>query len=284
MASDGLDRDAILAEGAARAGVNGVDRSASWVGALGQLVGSANHEGGLSPAGAAAMTEKLTDLTSERLRAEALLRVHPEVQGRPVGAFGASVGGGILLIATALLDESFRPDHVTVLGAYFDLDTYAAAVAGREQRLEEELVAWSPNAEVLERLPPAVARAMTDPADRQSVNAAFSSGSYEGALARLAGLSPSGRDVIDALSPSHIWQRVTSPVFWIHDPNDDFEPLAEARQAEQAPRDGRLVVVVPQLVQHAQVSEGAGARGPLFVLGELWALLTFTLEVLRIAG
>ena len=92
MASDGLDRDAILAEGAARAGVNGVDRSASWVDALGQLVGSANHEGGLSPAGAAAMTEKLTDLTSERLRAEALLRVHPEVARRPISVRFAVTG------------------------------------------------------------------------------------------------------------------------------------------------------------------------------------------------
>jgi len=45
-----------------------------------------------------------------------------------------------------------------------------------------------------------------------------------------------------------------------------------------------MVLVVPRLIQHAQVSDGAGAQGPLFVLGELWALLTFTLEVLRLAG
>lgn len=232
------------------------------------------------------LKEGRLDADAPRIIADAVLalRVHPEVQGQPVGAFGASVGGGILLIATALLDESFRPDHVTVLGAYFDLDTYAASVAGRAQMIEGELVSWAPSAEVLERLPPAIALAMTETPDRNRVINAFSSGSYESTLTGLEGLSPGGRDVINALSPSRIWDRVTPTVFWIHDPNDDFEPLAEARQAEQAPREGRLVLVVPQLVQHAQVSEGAGARGVLFVLGELWALLTFTLEVLRIAG
>ncbi|MGH2377576.1 MAG: hypothetical protein ACRDGT_03805 [Candidatus Limnocylindria bacterium] len=248
---------------------------------------------GLARAGYLVMLPEFPFLVEGRLDREApgvvaeaflALRALPEVEGRPTGAFGVSVGGGLLLIAAALLDEPARPDHVTVLGAYFDLDTYAASVAGRAQRIEGELVPWAPNAEVLDRLPPAVAMAMADPADQHRVMGAFSSGSYEVALAGLAGLSPGGRDVIDALSPASVWPRVAPPVFWIHDPNDDFEPLAEARQAERAPRDGRLVVVVPQLVEHAQVSESAGARGPLFVLGELWSLLVFTLEVLRIAG
>jgi hypothetical protein len=79
-----LDRDAILSEGAARAGGAAVDEGADWVQALSVLVDSANREGRLSDAGAAAMGEKQTDLTRERLQAEALLREHPDLAGCPV--------------------------------------------------------------------------------------------------------------------------------------------------------------------------------------------------------
>jgi hypothetical protein len=79
-----LDRDAILSEGAARAGDGDVDEGAGWVHALDVLVDSTNREARLSAGGAAAMGEKLTDLTSERLRADALLRAHPDLAGRPV--------------------------------------------------------------------------------------------------------------------------------------------------------------------------------------------------------
>jgi Sulfotransferase family len=83
--SGALDRDAILSEGAARTGGDGnVDEGASWVHALDVLVDSTNREGRLNTDGAAAMGEKLTDLTSERLRAETLLRAHPELAGRPI--------------------------------------------------------------------------------------------------------------------------------------------------------------------------------------------------------
>src|SRR5438876_9587425 len=79
-----LDRDAILSEGAARAGGAAIDEGSDWVQALGVLVDSANREGRLSDAGAAAMGEKQTDLTRERLQAEALLREHPDLAGCPV--------------------------------------------------------------------------------------------------------------------------------------------------------------------------------------------------------
>ena len=80
-----MDRDAILSEGMARAGdAVTVDENAAWVHALAVLVESASTEGRLSAAGAAAMGEKLTDITRERLQAEALLRDHPDLAGRPV--------------------------------------------------------------------------------------------------------------------------------------------------------------------------------------------------------
>jgi hypothetical protein len=42
---------------------------------------------------------------------------------------------------------------------------------------------------------------------------------------------------------------------------------------------------VPRLVRHAMpVGQEARDEGPLFLVGELWRLLTFTFEVLQRAG
>jgi hypothetical protein len=175
-----------------------------------------------------------------------------------------------------------RADHLTVLGGYFDLDTYVASVAARSQG--QPPVPWEPSPEASERIPVGVFMAMTNDADRLAVLETFAAPSYAAALQKLASLSPEGRAVFDRLSPSTVWSDIGPPVFWIHDPADSYEPLSEAYAARDAERDGRMSLVVPRLIQHAQVSEGAGAQGPLFVLGELWSLLTFTLEVLRLAG
>ena len=213
------------------------------------------------------------------------LRALPETEGRPTGAFGASVGGGILLVAAGSERNVTRADHVTVLGAYFDMDTYVASVATRSQGMPPAGVTpWEPSAEAAERIPPAVLATMTDEQDRARVRAALAAPSYEQALQRLAELSPRGRAVFDRLSPSTVWGSVVPPVFWIHDPDDSFEPLSEAYAARDAARQGRMVLVVPRLVQHAEPAGGVKGRDLLFVVGELLALLGFTLEVLRLAG
>ncbi|MDE3101609.1 MAG: hypothetical protein KGJ98_05170 [Chloroflexota bacterium] len=211
------------------------------------------------------------------------LRSLPETRGHPVGIFGASVGAGLALVA-ASRGAAAHADEIVVLGSYFDVETYVAAVASHEQRIGGSLEPWQPSDEVKTRLPPAVAAAMPDEADRAVVSAAFASDSYDGALARLEALSPKGRAVLDALSPSTVWPRVGPPVFWIHDPNDTYEPPAEAYAAEAAPRDGRFELVVPRLVQHAEVGTATQGRSALGLAGELWRLLRFTLDVLRIAG
>jgi hypothetical protein len=210
----------------------------------------------------------------------ARLRSLPETEGRRVGAFGASVGAGLMLVAAGTYSALGGADHLSILGGYFDMDTYAAAVATRSTGE----ATWEPSAEASERLPPAIEAAMPNETDRTRVRRAFTAPSYSAALGELADLSAEGRWVVDGLSPSTVWSRIAPPVFWIHDPADTYEPLSEAYAALAAERGGRMVLVVPRLIQHAQVSEGAGAEGPLFVIAELWSLLTFTLEVLRLAG
>jgi len=213
------------------------------------------------------------------------LRGLPETRGRAAGAFGASVGAGIMLAAAGSQPALARADHLSVLGGYFDLYTYVASVASRSQGVPAAATTpWQPSAEASERIPPAIEAAMPDDADREKVRAAFRAADHETALERLRSVSARGHAVLDGLSPSTVWASVPPPVFWIHDPDDAYEPLSEALAAEAAPRPGRFRLVVPRLLQHAEVSTGAAARGPLFVVGELWNLLTFTLDVLRVAG
>ncbi len=213
------------------------------------------------------------------------LRGMAETEGRPAGAFGASVGAGIMLAAAGSYPALQRADHLSVLGGYFDLDTYVASVATRSQgSAPAGVTPWEPSDEAKQRIPPAVEAAMSEDGDRAKVRSAFAAQNYRAALDALASLSPRGRDVFDRLSPSSVWASVAPPIFWIHDPNDDYEPLSEAYAAQAAPRSGRFVLVVPRLIQHAEVGGATKGQDLLFLARELWGLLTFTLDVLRIAG
>lgn len=208
------------------------------------------------------------------------LRALPETEGLRAGAFGASTGAGLMLSAAGTYTALAKADHLSVLGGYFDLDTYVAAVATRSTGG----AAWEPSAEASERIPPAVEAAMVDAADRAIVRQALSASSHAVALERLASLSAKGRDVFDRLSPSAVWSRIEPPIFWIHDPNDSYEPLTEAYAAQAAPRVGKFALVVPRLIQHAEVGEAAKGQDALSLARELATLLAFTLEVLRLAG
>lgn len=215
----------------------------------------------------------------------ARLRASPETTGRPVGAFGASVGAGLMLVAAASEVGLSRADFLAVLGGYYDLDTYVASIAAGEQVLPGTgLGPWVPSEEAKQRVPPALEAAMHDLSDRERARQVFAAGTYNEALTVVGSLSPSGRIVVDRLSPARVWSAIRPPIYWLHDPDDSYEPLAEAEAARLAPRDGHMTLLVPRLLQHAEVSPGAAARGPLFVAGELWGLLTFTLDVLRLAG
>ena len=211
-------------------------------------------------------------------------RALPETQGLSVGAFGVSVGAGMMLVAAgrepALRDAAF----LAVLGGYYDLDTYLASLASQTQRSASGTIPWEPSQEARERLPPAAAD-LVPAAARDAVRAALEPASYEVALARIRALPAEARSAYDAVSPESVWSEIRPPIYWIHDPLDTFEPFAEAEAALAAPRPGLMRLVVPRLVSHAApVGEEAKEQGPLYIAGELWRLLTFTFEVLRVAG
>lgn len=214
----------------------------------------------------------------------ASLRALPETKDRPTGAFGSSVGGGVLLSAAGREPALRSAAYLVVLGAYFDLDTYLASVATASQLRDGRVEPWLPSAEARERLPLAALESVP-PAERERLAEALRAPTYEEALRRIRALPAASREVFDSLSPEQGWLGVRqSPVYWIHDPDDTYEPLAEAEAAAAAQRAGTVALLVPRVVSHAVPSESARRSGPLFVVGELWALITYTVGILRVAG
>jgi len=241
----------------------------------------------------------------------AVLRDHPETRGMPTGAFGFSVGGGMLLAAASRPGSLEHASYVGALGAYFDLDTYLASVLGSAQRRNGALEPWDPDPVVRLRLPVAAAQAIADPADRERLTVALRAGSgrlsddppnemgaeavslwralastdYDGALARLRALSPSLRDVLERLSPRTSWSALRPEVFWLHDVGDRFEPVSEAENATATARTGATHLHLTALISHAAaLGQGTQERGVDFWAGELSGLLLFAAQTLSAGG
>ena len=242
----------------------------------------------------------------------ARLQERPETRGMPTGAFGFSVGGGMLLAAASRPGSLEHASYVGALGAYFDLDTYLASVLSRSQGAPGALTPWEPDAEARVRLPVAAAEALADAGDRARVvdalNAtggsvagppppglggeavslwrALAATSYSDALDRIRELPPSLREVLDDLSPRARWAAIVPRIFWLHDVGDRFEPVSEAFAAEAAATRGRpMRLQVTGLLSHAAaLDERARARDAGFWVGELAGLIGFSAAVLSAGG
>ena len=235
-----------------------------------------------------------------------------ETRGHGIGAFGFSVGGGMLLAAASRGGALAGAAYLGALGGYFDLDTYLASVLSRSQGAPGALTPWEPDAEARVRLPVAAAEALADAGDRARVvdalNAtggtlagppppglggeavslwrALAATSYSDALDRIRELPPSLREVLDDLSPRARWGAIVPRVFWLHDVGDRFEPVSEAFAAEAAATRGRpMRLQVTGLLSHAAaLDERARARDAGFWVGELAGLIGFSAAVLSAGG
>jgi dienelactone hydrolase len=232
----------------------------------------------------------------------ALARDRAETKGMAVGAFGFSVGGGMLLAAASRGGALSHASYLGALGAYFDLDTYLASVLSLTQRRSGALEPWDANAEVRLRLPVAAAEALADANDRDRITAelratsgrlsgeppgglgseaaalwrALAATDYDIALERLHQLPASLREVFDSLSPRTTWSSLRPPVFWLHDVGDRFEPVSEAETAAATPRPGPTRFQRTALLSHAAALDvGAREKGLDFWAGELSGLLLF---------
>jgi dienelactone hydrolase len=235
----------------------------------------------------------------------------PETKDMAVGAFGFSVGGGMLLAAASRPGALSGASYIGALGAYYDLDTYLASVLSLTQRRNGTLEPWDADAEVRLRLPVAAAEAVADASDRQRITAELRSTGgrlsgeppsgmgteaaalwrlltatdYDIALERLHLLPASLREVFDSLSPRTSWSSLRAPVFWLHDVGDRFEPVSEAETAGATPHDGPTRFQRTALLSHAAaLGAGATEKGLDFWAPELSGLLFFAASALGAGG
>jgi dienelactone hydrolase len=241
----------------------------------------------------------------------ARLRAVPDTRGMSVGAFGFSVGGGMLLAAAGRYEALAQAAYVGALGAYYDIDTYLASVVTRTQVAGGATEAWDPDEVVRLRLPLAAAAVVTDPHDRTllevelrahdgrtaadppagigteagSLWRALGTSDYDLALARLRGLPPTMREVFDDLSPRASWAAIRAPVFWLHDIGDRFEPVSEAETAAATAHAGPTRFQRTALLSHAAaLGAGAKEKGFDFWATELVGLLLFAAGALGAGG
>lgn len=212
------------------------------------------------------------------------LRASPETQDQRVGAFGSSIGAGIMLAAAGGGGALARGDYLAVLGTYYDMDTWLASVASLTQLRAGVPEPWPADQEVRDRLPAAALAGIDDESDRAALRAALGAGAYEAVLARLRQMPSAVRSTLEQLSPRTKWVTIRPPVFWLHDAGDQFEPIAEATAAAAAPREGPTELTVSHLISHAAPLPGGQDSGPGFWISEIWTLLGFALSVLRAGG
>jgi dienelactone hydrolase len=248
------------------------------------------------------------DATSILDAAFARALARPETKGMAVGAFGFSVGGGMLLAAASGRGALSGASYIGALGAYFDLDTYLASVLSLTQRRPAgSLEPWDADAEVRLRLPVAAAEALEDASDRERITAelratggrlsgqppsglgtegaalwrALTATDYDIALERLHLLPASLREVFDSLSPRTTWSSLRPAVFWLHDVGDRFEPVSEAETASATPHAGPTRFQRTALLSHAAaLGTGAKEKGLDFWAPELSGLLLFAASAL----
>ncbi|MBI4345723.1 MAG: hypothetical protein HY553_02640 [Elusimicrobia bacterium] len=215
----------------------------------------------------------------------ARLRADPATRGRPTGAFGFSVGGGLMLASATQGDALREARYLGVVGAYYDIGTWLASVLSRTQQRERRIVEWEPSDDLPRRASAAVAPIATDETERRALDHVLAAGERDEALRRIGALPPEIRGRLERLSPKPGWSELGSPIFWVHDPKDHYVPVGESEAAAAAPRDGRLVMVVPKLLAHGEpVREETRSMGVVFWVTELGALLSFTMELLRLAS
>jgi hypothetical protein len=275
----------------------------------------------LCRAGYLVMLPQLSFLTEARLEASSPARVdaafaamlaRPDADPARAGAFGFSVGGGVLFAAAGTPGAALgRARYLGALGALFDIRTYLASVVTGTQMRHGLAETWTPDPEARLKLPMGAAQGITDARDREAVVdaikrsggplsaeppsglgdearalwLALAATDYGTALARIDALPSSLRTTFASLSPITRWSAVAAPVYWLHDEGDRFEPVSEAERASATPHAGTTRLHLTRLLSHAAaLGPEARAQGADFWARELTGLLGFAFDVLKRAG
>jgi acetyl esterase/lipase len=243
------------------------------------------------------------------VRAFGLLAQWPGVDPRRVGIVGISAGAGLVYLAAADPRVRDQVAYMVDFGGYFDVVDLLRDFGRRALEIDGKLEPWVPSTVPLAVLSNVLADALPQP-EASELQAAFAlnnpqpltegeraSLTPEGQAAYdlLAGDMPSrvdadlttlkafGGDRFTALSPGSVIDQIQAPVYLLHDRNDNFIPVTEARDcaAELVRLHHPHDYVEVAIIMHAEVS----GNKPL---GELThdapALARLLVELLRYAS
>lgn len=179
----------------------------------------------------------------------------PGVGANRVGILGFSAGGALACLAAA--DPRIRDSlaFITLFGGYYDATTLLHDFGRRALMVDGKLVPWQPNivpVQVLantmaDTLPPHEANVLTGafaegaPPLTQAELAALSpetvaayhllKGDQPNSVnANIAALSPAMRQLLAALSPRSVVGHIATPIYLLHDRNDEYVPFTQSRE------------------------------------------------------
>lgn len=209
----------------------------------------------------------------------------PGVGANRVGILGFSAGGALACLAAA--DPHLRDSlsYITLFGGYFDATTLLRDFGRRALEVNGALVPWQPNIVPVQVLANTIGGTLPSDQNSTLVNA-FAQGAppltqeqlatlSPGAAAayhllagdepnqvdaNVAALTPEMRQLLSSLSPSTVVGRIRTPIYLLHDRNDEYVPFTQSREfaAALAGHGHAYEFVEFSIFAHVEVKTGLG--------------------------
>jgi acetyl esterase/lipase len=235
----------------------------------------------------------------------------PGVGADRVGILGFSAGGSLAVIAAADPRIQRRLAFITLFGGYFDATTLLRVFGGRAQVVDGKSQPWQPNAVPLQvlshamgdTLPANEAQILSNaflltgdgtiaplPADQLAQLSPPAQAAYhllEGDQPtqvddNLAALSPAMKALLTRLSPSAYLAQVRTPIYLLHDRNDQYVPFTQSRAFNAALNASHEAHEYAEfgIFQHVEVRSGLG----LDAVGDYLTLFHLLTQLLQPAS
>ncbi len=232
----------------------------------------------------------------------------PGVSADRIGIVGFSAASGLATPAAADPRIRDRVAYVTLFGGFFDTTTLLRDFGRRAIVVDGQLRPWEPNLVPIQvlantfaaTLPAYEGQLLQEAASAEPVTLApyqqaqlsppalaayhlLAGDQPDRTDANLAALSPDMKALLAALAPQSVIAQVRTPIYLLHDRNDEYVPFTQSREFDAAlirldhPHDYAEFGIF----QHVEVRAGLGV-GPL--LRDGWSLFRVLVELLMPAS